>query len=110
MVISVDEFSEIILQTLGKKSDLVICDTCLQGNISTLDKLKDVSKYFISSPNYLNYDSFLQTEALYQYPNGKNRFENYCKAIIDEYIELQIETFKDKTFMISVILYKMNLM
>jgi hypothetical protein len=46
--ISMNDFAEIIIGVLGKKCDMVWCDTCLSGNISSLNSLKDATRYFIS--------------------------------------------------------------
>jgi hypothetical protein len=104
-VLNLQDFREIILKTLGKKCDLIICDACLLGNINALETFKDTTRYIISSPNYYNYDSFLELKSLYLPPDD---LYNFCKRIIDEYMEVQKKNFKSKTFMISIGLYKMN--
>ena len=88
----VEDFRNIILETLNKKCDLVICDACLLGNISVLDIFKDTTRFLISSPNYYNYDSILEMKNLYKYPNSKSSLINYCKRIMDEYIKLQTKS------------------
>jgi hypothetical protein len=108
--LSMDDFAEIIMGVLHKKCDLVWCDTCLSGNISSLNSLKDVTRYFIASPMYYNYDSVLELKNLYRYPDQKRntRMISYGKRIINEYMKIQRKKFTSTNFMVNIVFYEMN--
>jgi hypothetical protein len=111
--ISMDDFSEIVLGALGKKSDLIWCDSCLSGNISSLNSLKETTRYFIASPMYYNFDpSVLETKNLYQFAkqkgSNKNKIISYGKKIINEYMRIQKENFNSRDFMVNIVFYEMN--
>ena len=102
-LLRIEDFCDLTFKVLGKKTDLLIFDCCLCGNIGCLSICRDYSHFVIASTSYWSFLSVLETEALYSDIPDTSLL---AKNIINEITMIE-ETTKD-TFKTCFCLYEMN--
>ena len=106
-LITIKDFSYIIIKTLKKKADIIIIDACLCGSINFLNNVKNCTNYVIASPSYFIYTSYLSMKSILDYPEKKDIIL-YGKNIINEYVKSVKSEFVYKDFALNLVLYEIN--
>ena len=102
-LLRIEDFGDLIFKVLGKKTDLIIFDCCLCGNIGCLSICKDYTDYVIASTSYWSYLSVLETPSLYSETSDTLLL---AKNVVNELIQIEENT--KNAYNTDFCLYEMN--